>query len=148
MRKFNWQLWAGLVISVVAFFSYPSVFVNWETTRDFPWANLLLFAVAVVLLIIGVRRAFAPGGRRISKILAAVIGTFSVLILAMFVFVAFIESRRLPASERAPQIGQQAPEFTLNDMNNKPTTLAELRAAPINGSAPKGVLLVFYRGYW
>ena len=24
----------------------------------------------------------------------------------------------------------------------------ELLTAPVNGSAPKGVLLVFYRGYW
>jgi len=148
MKRINWPLWLGLVISIFAFLSYPLLFVNWETTRDFPWANLALFAFAAVLLFIGLRRAFAPGRRMLSKVVAPIVTTISLLILAMFVFTTFIASRWLPASAGAPQVNQKAPEFTLKDTNNKPLSLTELLSQPINNKPPKGVLLVFYRGYW
>jgi hypothetical protein len=148
MRRLNWPIWLGFLLSVFAFFSYPIIFVNWEVTRDFPWANLSLFAIALVLLFVGLRRAFAPDRRRLSKIVSSVLATLSVLVLAMFVFVAFVASRWLPPSTGAPQVGQKAPEFTLTDTNNKPVALAELLSQPINGKAPKGTLLIFYRGYW
>ena len=148
MQKFNWQIWMGFLLSVVAVLTYPFVFVNWPVTRDFPWANLLLFGVAVVFLFIGIRRAFAPDRRRISKIGASVLTTFSVLILGLFLFSFFVAARWLPASRGAPQIGQKAPDFTLTDTTSRPLSLSELLSAPINGNAPKGVLLVFYRGYW
>jgi len=149
-RKINWQLWVGLVTSFVALASYPFVFVQFPITRNFPWANLLLFALAAVLLWVGVRRAFAgdnahPG---ISKIVASVVALLGVAVFAMFVFAIFIGARQLPASKGAPQIGQKAPEFTLADTNGKAISLAELLTTPINGKAPRGVLLVFYRGYW
>ena len=158
MRKFNWQIWTGFLLSIVAFFSYPTIFVMWPVTRDFPWANLLLFALAIVLLAMGVRRAFAPNRRRISKIVAPILATLSILILGFFIFAAFIASRWLPASLSAPQVGQKAPDFTLTDMHNKRVSLSELltqpmepaRPAMVGGAArlPKGVLLIFYRGYW
>ena len=148
MKKFNWPLWLGFVVTIFAAFSYPLLFVKWETTRDFPWVNLLLFILAFALLFIGLRRAFAPGRRLISKIVAPIIATVCVLVLAMFIFVAFIASRWLPASTGAPQVNQKAPEFTLPDTNNKPVSLTELLTQPINNKPPKGVLLVYYRGYW
>lgn len=147
-QKFNWQIWIGFLLSVVAVLAYPFVFVSWPITRDFPWANLLLFGVAGVFLFIGIRRAFAPERRRISKIGASVLTTFSVLILGLFLFSFFVAARWLPASRGAPQIGQKAPDFTLADTTSRPLSLSELLSAPINGKAPKGVLLVFYRGYW
>ena len=148
MKRINWQLWSGFLVSVVAFLSYPLVFVNWASTRDFPWANLILFAVAALLVFMGIRRAFAPDRRRLSKIVAAVVATLSVLIIAMFIFVAFVASRWLPASTAAPQVAQKAPDFSLVDTNNKTVSLAELSSQPINGKPAKGVLLIFYRGYW
>ena len=45
----------------------------------------------------------------------------------------------------------KAPEFTLADANGKATSLGELLTTPINVSntaKPRGVLLIFYRGYW
>ena len=147
MKGVNWQIWIGFLLSIVALLSYPFVFINWPITRDFPWANLLLFAIAGVLLFLGLRRAFAHR-RRLSKIISSVLTTLSVLILALFIFVAFIESRWLPASHGAPRVGQKAPDFSLNDINNKPVSLVELLSSPINGKAPRGVLLIFYRGYW
>jgi len=148
MKKINWPLWLGFAITIFAFLSYPLLFVKWETTRDFPWINLPLFMLALVLLFIGLRRAFAPGRRLVSKIVAPMIATVCVLVVAMFIFVAFIASRWLPASTGAPQVNQKAPEFTLPDTNNKPVSLTELLTRPINNQPPKGVLLVYYRGYW
>src|SRR6185312_12301007 len=114
VKRFNWPLWVGFLLSVVTFFSYFAVFVWYPVTRDFPWANLLLFAVAAVLLFLGVRRAFA-GDRRQSKIVAAIVTTLGVIVIAFFVLAFFVGGRQLPASKGAPQVGQKAPDFTLND---------------------------------
>ncbi|MBA2702918.1 MAG: hypothetical protein H0U60_03585 [Blastocatellia bacterium] len=150
MRRFNWPIWAGFVLSVFAFISYPFVFARWSMTRDFPWANLLLFGIAAILLLIGFRRAFASGHThpKRRKIAASLLATLSALVLGLFVFSTFIMACWLPASHGAPQIGQKTPEFLLADTNNKSVTLATLLSSPINGQAPKGALLIFYRGYW
>ena len=155
MRKINWPLWLGLVTSVFALMSYPFIFVNWETTRDFPWANIILFILAVALLFIGVGRAYAPGRRLFSKIIAPVVATVSLLALAMFIFTTLIAGRWLPRSTNAPQVGQKAPDFTLTDTNNRRVSLSDLLSRPVSPSQldipdkpPKGVLLIFYRGYW
>lgn len=147
LRRFNWPLWLGFVLSVVGVFSYFAVFVWYPITRDFPWANLLLFAVAGVLLFVGVRRAFVSDRRR-SKIGASIVATLGVVVIALFLFGFFVGGRLLPASKGAPQVGQKAPDFSLNDSGGKAVSLNELLTTPINGAPPKGVLLVFYRGYW
>ncbi len=72
LHKFHWHIGAGFVLSVAAFFSYPLVFAMFPVTRDFPWANLLFFGVAAGLLLVGVRRAFAPDRSRQSKSASAV----------------------------------------------------------------------------
>lgn len=138
------------MLTLVAFFTYFSVFVWFPLTRDFPWANLLIFLIAVVLLVMGVRRGFAsdrPHPTR-AKIITSIVATLSVAVIGFFVFAVFVAARWLPASKGAPQVGQHAPDFTLTDTTGKQVSLAELRTAPIDGNAPKGVLLVFYRGYW
>lgn len=147
VRRLNWPLWLGFLLSVVGVFSYLAVFVWYPITRDFPWANLLLFAIAGVLLFVGVRRAFASDRRR-SKIVASIVATLGVVVIALFLFGFFVGGRLLPASKGAPQVGQKAPDFSLNDANGKAVSLNELLTRPINGAATKGVLLVFYRGYW
>ena len=148
MKEFNWQIWLGFLLSVVALLTYPFVFVSWPVTRDFPWANLLLFGIALVFLFFGIRRAFAPDRRRISKIAASMLATLSILILGLFLFSFFVASRWLPAAHGAPRVGQKAPDFSLAETNGRLVSLSELLSSPINGNAPKGVLLVFYRGYW
>lgn len=164
IRKFNWLTWVGFLLTVFAFLSYPLLFVRWPVTRDFPWASLLLFGIAVVLLLFGVRRAFAPDRPTRSKIAASVLATLSVAVLGLFVFTFLIMARWLPASQGAPQVGQKAPDFTLVDTSGQQVSLSELLSAPINGktgnagalarnesdaqAGPKGVLLIFYRGYW
>jgi len=148
MKRINWPIWLGFLISVIAAFSYPFIFVYWEVTRDFPWANLALFAIAAVLLFLGLRRAFRPGQRWLGKTLASVLTVLSVLILALFIFGAFIAARWIPASARAPQVNQKAPDFSLTDSNNNLVSLNEILHEPIDRKPPKGALVIFYRGYW
>lgn len=148
MKNFNWQLWAGFVVILFSFLSYPFLFIDYPLLRDFPWLNLLLFAVGFGLLILGLRRAFRPGRKAISKLSAVVVTTLGVLVVAFFIFIAFIEARRLPLSAGAPQLGQKAPDFTVTDINNQPVALADLLTQRINDKPAKGVLLIFYRGYW
>ncbi len=147
-QRFNWQVWAGFVLSVVAFISYFLFFAMFPVTRDFPWANLILFGIAAVLLFIGVRRAFGAGRSRLAKIAGSVLTVLGALVLVLFVYMVFIFARQLPASAGAPKVGEPAPEFTLADQDGKQVSLAELSSSPINGKAPRGVLLVFYRGHW
>lgn len=151
VRRLNWPLWVGFLLTLAAFLTYTSVFVYYPVTRDFPWVNLLIFAVAIVLLIAGLRRGFAsdrPHPTR-SKIVSSIVGLLGFAVCAFFIFVVFVVGRWLPASTGAPQVGQRAPEFSLPDTSGKQLSLNELLSTPVNGGAPtKGVLLVFYRGYW
>jgi len=150
IRRFNWQMWGGFLLCLIAFVSYPFVFVWFPITRDFPWANLILFALAALLLIVGVRRKFAadcPHPTR-SRIVGSVVAVLSLAVFGLFIFTAFIGARQLPPSKGAPQVGQKAPDFTLADTNGKPVSLSGLLSSTPNGKATKGVLIIFYRGYW
>jgi Peroxiredoxin len=150
IKRLNWPLWLGLLLTLAAFLTYVSVFVWFPITRDFPWVNLLLFVGAAVLLVLGLRRGFAsdrPHPTR-SKIISALVATLGFGIFALFVFGFFVFARWLPASKGAPQVGQRAPDFTLSDTTGKRVSLNELLTSPVNGAPPKGVLLIFYRGYW
>jgi len=137
-----------MLLSLFAFISYYLIFVWYPPTRDFPWANLVLFAGALALLFVGFRRGFAKDRPMRAKVAASIVTTLGVLVCALFLFVYFIAAKWIPAAQGAPQVGQRSPEFTLKDSNNKPVSLAELLSTPINGKAPKGVVLIFYRGYW
>jgi hypothetical protein len=148
LKNINWPTWAGLLLTLIAFVSYFFVFVWFPVTRDFPWANLLLFAVAAVLLLVGIRRAFAGLLARRSKIAGVIIAGLSLVIFVFFVFATLIMPRWMPTAAGAPKVGQKAPEFALTDTNQKTVTLAELLSTPIKGRPAKGVLLIFYRGYW
>lgn len=161
IRRLNWEIWAGFLLSVAAFVSYPLVFVRWPVTRDFPWANLLLFGIAAVLVVVGARRAWteqrpdregrlesASRHSRRAKIGSSVLTALSAFVFAFFILTVFVTSRWLPGSHGAPQVGQRAPDFNLTDMNGIPASLSQLLSSPINGKAPRGLLLIFYRGYW
>jgi hypothetical protein len=150
IRRINWPLWSGFLLTLAAFLTYFFIFVWFPSTRDFPWANLVLFVIAGVLLVIGLRRAFASDcpHRTRSRIVSSIFSLLSLAVFALFVFIIFVGGRWLPASKGAPQVGQRVPEFSLPDTSGKQVSLNDLLTTPIDGKAPKGVLLVFYRGYW
>jgi hypothetical protein len=152
-RKPNWSLWAGFIIALIAFVSYFLFFSQFPITRDFPWANFLLFGLAAVMLAVGLRRGFGRPSTYRGKISGPILATLSAAVLGVFCYTVFIVSRHLPSAAGAPKVGQKGPEFSLSDTNGKSLSLAELLSAPLTGQsgpgrAPKGVLLVFYRGYW
>jgi glucan phosphoethanolaminetransferase (alkaline phosphatase superfamily) len=129
-------------------------YVFWvNETRAVFWPALLLFVVAAVLLFSGWKRRSREPELYRGKIASYLLTTVSVLILGLFAFVAYQVSRVFPDAKNAPQIGQRAPEFSLVDANGQNFTLAQLLSTPITNagsaaSTTKGVLVVFYRGYW
>lgn len=141
-RKWNWLVWAGFAVALVAAFSFTPLFVLYAATRDFPWANLLLFAAAGALLGTGLYRAFSRPSEYRGRISGTVLGVLTAAIFGLFCYGVFFAARDLPAATSAPRVGQQAPDFQLAGLDGKPVTLAGLR------QANRAVLLIFYRGYW
>jgi hypothetical protein len=148
-RRWNWPIWVGFLISLAGFGSY-TLLARFPLTRDVPWVNFLLFAAGLFLSIVGLKRAFGSPEQFRGKITGTILAALSLLIVSFFCFVVLYHTRQLPASASAPRVGQKAPEFELLDTNSKPVSLASLLATPLSKSQapPKGVLLIFYRGYW
>ena len=151
-RRWNSLLYAGFVLTMLAFSSYFLFFARFPVTRDFPWLNLLLFVLALGMLGAGLGRAYRQGERYRGRVAGPVLAVLSVAIAGLFLFYNFSFSRRMPAAKGAPRVGQKAPDFTLPDSNGTPLTLSRLWGPTDSGasSGPKDrwVLLVFYRGYW
>ena len=122
-------------------FSYE-FFVRFPITRDFPWANLLLFGIGCALLIVGLFRAFGRPRLYRGKIFGSIFSAIALFLFAFFSYEIFYVLRQVPLSAQAPRVGEKAPEFTLVDKNGKPVALADL----LSGS--KAIVLIFYRGFW
>ena len=118
----HWQLWTGLILSVVAFVSYFAVFARFPVTRDVPWPTYLLLAVALLLLLQGVRRARRKAG-------AVIVLTIGVVIFAAFTYFVFFFAKKLPASAAAPRVGSPAPDFALKDSTGRNFSLASAAAS-------------------
>ena len=150
-RRWNLLLWAGFLLVLAGLLSYIPLFALFPITRDFPWANLLLFIAGGVLLSAGLIRAFRQPELYRGRILGPILATLSVAGVSLFAFGIFYQARQLPSSMAASRVGQKAPDFSLPDQNGKLVTLAELLASPPVGTAGAragGVLLMFYRGHW
>jgi hypothetical protein len=120
------------------------LFVRFPITRDFPWANLLLFAIGGVLLVMGLVRAYGQPTRYRGKIFGPILTVLSVLIFALFAYALFYVVRQMPASASAPRVGDKAPHFSLIDQNGRSVALDDM----LNSAGTRAVLLIFYRGYW
>jgi len=148
-RAANWALWSGFILSLIAFLSYFLIFARYPVTRDVPWINFLLFALSLALLFAGLRRAFGSPDRYRGKIAGPILSILSLAVVAFFCLAIFYFPKQLPASSQAPRVGQKAPDFVLSDTHGNTVSLAALLSTPLAASQPaKGVLLVFYRGYW
>ena len=144
----NAPLWIGFLLSVFAFLSYIPIFAKYPSTRDMPWVNFLIFALALVFLFFGLRRAFRQPTLYRGKIAGPILTTISVAALVFFCFTIFSLGKHLPPSSQVPKVGEKAPEFALADTNGAMISLATLLSTPDAAHPVKGVLLVFYRGYW
>src|SRR5207237_9542444 len=124
-RKWNWPIWLGFVVAVGGLYSYE-FFARFPITRDFPWANLLLFGISAVLLLVGLFRAFGRPQVYRGKIFGSIFAVISVLLFAFFAYEILYSLRQVPASVGAPRVGQKAPDFFLLDQNGKPVGLGDL----------------------
>jgi len=140
-RKWNWPIWVGFIVAVGGIFSYE-FFARFPITRDFPWANLLLFAVGAAMLIVGLFRAFGRPQTYRGKIFGPILTAIALFLFAFFSYEIFYVLRQVPLSAQAPRVGEKAPEFTLPDQDGKDVSLSDL------GSKSKAVALIFYRGFW
>ena len=140
-KSWNWSLWIGFLFALAGFLSY-TFFAQFPITRDFPWANLLFFAVGGILLVLGLFRAFGKPQVYRGKIFGAILATLGILMFAFFSYVFFYVLRQVPPSIGAPRVGEKAPEFTLSNQDGKEISLRDLT------SRSKTVALIFYRGFW
>jgi hypothetical protein len=152
-RRWNWPVWLGFLLSLLAFVSYFLVFARFPITRNVPWVNFLLFGISAAFFMAGLRKAFG-GSQLLRGIVASLILTaLSVSIFGVFCFLIFHSARQVPSSAGSPKTGQKAPEFVLRDTYGNLVSLSTLLSGPPDRSsasrtAPRGVLLIFYRGYW
>jgi hypothetical protein len=146
-RRRNSALWLGLILAIVALLSQGLFFLKVPGQNALPWLSLALATVAVILVLVGVKRAFFEPKLYRGKVAGSIITVISVLLFAVAVFV-FVTARKLPGTAGVPQVGQKAPDFTLADTNGQQVSLAQLLSTPVGNAHPKAVLLVFYRGYW
>jgi hypothetical protein len=158
-RSWNWAVWTGALLVFLGVISYPLFFVRFPALRDFPWANLPIIALGLVLLALGLARAFRHPDLWRGKIFGSILAVLAVAFSLFFVYGIFIGARHvLPPSSGAPQVGRTAPDFTLPDSQNHPVNLTAALNSPFTSesttradksAAPAaGVILIFYRGYW
>ena len=149
-KAWNWRLWVGFAASVLALFIYSSLFA---VTRSIFWLSVALCVVAAWLLVVGLRHAFTQPDVYRGKVAGPILATFSALAIALFAFTSYMMPKAYPLAHHAPAVGQKAPELALTDAKGTSVRLADLFSASLPGAsgvarAPRGVLLVFYRGYW
>jgi hypothetical protein len=141
-RRWNILNWTGFAIILVALVSYTPFFARFPATRDIPWANYLLFLIGGALLAVGVRRAFSDPEHYRGKISGSILASLSLLLFAFFVVIVTYFSKQLPSAERALTVNQKAPPFVLMDTAGKQVSSNDLL------KDHRGLVMVFYRGYW
>jgi hypothetical protein len=125
-------------------------FVNPPLQAALPWIGAVLAAAALVALAIALWRAIVHSHIYGGKALSIVLAVLTVAVSSANVFI-FFHARALPNATGAPQVGQRLPDFTLTDTLGQSVSLDSLfepQPGDPSPSAPKAVLLIFYRGYW
>ena len=99
----------------------------------------------------GARGEEAKGEVYRGRIVGLILAVLSLGAVGVFAYATLYASRQLPVAAGAPAVGDKAPEFALADTSGRMVTLSMLLSEPMPGiraGNPRGVLLVFYRGYW
>ena len=157
-RSWNWRIWTGFLVAIAALLSYFAIFYKYPITRNVPWVNWLLFALAGWLLFDGWRRARRSLESYRGKIAGPILAALSLALALLFGAGTLYFSRLPPASAGTPKVGSKAPDFALSDATGKTQTLSALLSEPFpdsfpgasaqNAKPPRAVALIFYRGYW
>ena len=147
VRKRTLAPWMGMLLTVLGALSNGLPFTGFPAA-PVPSISLLVSLIGIVLVLIGLWRAFGQSTAYKGKLTSAVAAVFSLLFLAGAI-VFFWSARHIPPeSAAAPQVGQQVPDFALPDSTGHPVSLAQLFSDSVLNRPPKAVLLIFYRGYW
>ena len=147
-KSWNWRLWVGFVVALLAPFGYFSLL---EKISFAFWISIAAFMIAVVLLADGLRRAYAQPDAYRGKIAGPILAILALGVIGLFSYANHMMGQAYSKAANAPRVGDKAPEFALTDATGRKVTIAQLLATPLGGGAalaPRGVLLVFYRGYW
>lgn len=142
MRRHNLFVWAGFALALLAALSYIPVFALFPVTRDVPWVNLLLFGAAGWLLAMGLKRAFGEPHVYRGRISGSILGALTLALFGLFCYGVFVASKHIPPAGSALHAGQRAPDFSLPSADGKQVVLSDLLRKN------RGVVLIFYRGYW
>lgn len=127
------MVWIGPILAFVGVASYFALFLNWAITRDVPWVNLILLALALAASIAGLVRA-----RR--RVLAAAGLVVTLAFSGFFLVYTYVLSYDLPSAELALDVGAPVPAVVLRDDRGQSVELASL--------SREKLVLVFYRGHW
>jgi hypothetical protein len=136
----NHLLWIGPLVVFVGAVSYFLVFARYPALRDFPWVNLPLVLLGVLLVAVGVRRTLARDSGVRKKIFGTLALVFSLIIAGLFCFYVFSLSYGMPEPSDLTAKLETAPDFSLADQDGRTVTLSDLRG--------RNVIIVFYRGHW
>lgn len=147
-KNANWRLWIGFLLILLAPFVY---FPFFDRLRGALWISIVLIVAGILLLVDGWRRASAQPELYRGRVAKVVLGVLSILLIAVFALGNYMMRQAYSQAKNAPRIGDKAPEFALVNGSGRKFTIAQLLAMPVSAGAtraPRGVLLVFYRGYW
>jgi hypothetical protein len=148
-RRRNWALWWGLIVTLLGVAGNAVYFFS-SVSSVFPWLSLLVPVAGVVLLLLGLKRAFAQPQVFRGKVAGSILTVVSVLLFGLSTWL-FVHARGVPVSAGAPKVGEKAPDFTMTNTSGQAVSLNQMLSLPLDsstGTRPKAVLLVFYRGHW
>ncbi len=151
-QRRNRFLTPAWIVTLLAFLSNFLFFWQFAWGAILPWVNLALYAAALILCFLALRRAFGSLPVPRGRFSGSIVTVLACLTFALTIY-GFYDARSIPSAAGAPRVGQKAPEFTVADSRGVGVSLSSLLNEPLAGSPrpdgkPKAVLLVFFRGYW
>jgi hypothetical protein len=131
--------WIGPLVTLFGVMSYFMWFSRYPLLRDFPWLNLPLVILGVVLSFLGVLAVFKDkkrGPKIASGVGLVISGAFATLFLGYI----FVLSSMLPSPQENTLAMIEAPAAALTDATGAVVNLTDYRG--------RKAVMVFYRGYW